>query len=197
VFRSKVGVAVRDDLRVEGAFAPPSQARGDHIGGDVGAGVELDLGADSGARTLRILSVSTALHDPALGGRWAAFDLKHGLPRLPASQTDHWTPQQLSLDRINAFSVKKGCYPGQEIVARTHFLGKVKRGLALLEAASALRAGEDLRAAGEPLGHVVACADDGKRHLALAVVPLERAPAPLQVGDTDVWESPLGEGLAR
>ncbi|MDR7098266.1 folate-binding protein YgfZ [Lysobacter niabensis] len=197
VFRSKVGIAVRDDLHVEGAFAPPAQARGADIGGDAGAGVELDFGADAGARTLRILSVSTALHDPALGGRWAAFDLRHGLPRLPASQTDHWTPQQLSLDRINAFSVKKGCYPGQEIVARTHFLGKVKRGLALLEADSALHAGEDLRAAGAPLGHVVACADDGNRHLALAVVPLERAAAPLQVGDTDVWESPLGEGLAR
>ena len=55
--------------------------------------------------------------------------MRHGLPRLPASQREQWTPQQLALDRLAAYSVKKGCYPGQEIVARTHFLGKAKRSL--------------------------------------------------------------------
>ncbi|PSD48303.1 hypothetical protein C7E25_24255, partial [Stenotrophomonas maltophilia] len=34
-----------------------------------------------------------------------------------------WTPQQLGLDRLNGYSVKKGCYPGQEIVARTRATG--------------------------------------------------------------------------
>ena len=198
VFRAKVAIAVRDDLRVEGAFAPPSLARGNDLPGDALSGVELDFGADSGPRTLRILPTSTAAHDPVRMARWTAFDLQHGLPRLPASQTDHWTPQQLSLERLNAFSVKKGCYPGQEIVARTHFLGKVKRGLALVEGPVAMRAGDDLRANGQPLGHLVACADEGKRHLALAVVPLERETGALQTGDgIDVREAPLGEGLAR
>ena len=200
VFRSKVTVAVRDDLRVEGAFAVPSQARGNDLCGETGTGVELDFSADGGTRTLRILptsTASTAPDDPARTNRWAAFDLQHGLVRLPVSQSDHWTPQQLSLERINAFSVKKGCYPGQELVARTHFLGKVKRGLALVEATSPLRAGEDLKTAGTPLGHLVASASDGERHLALAVVPLDRETTPLQVGDIEVREVPLGEGLAR
>jgi tRNA-modifying protein YgfZ len=197
VFRAKVAIAVRDDLHVEGAFALSQQARGNELAGDPVSGVELDFSADAGPRTLRIVPDSTASHDAVWMQRWAAFDLEHGLPRLPASQSDHWTPQQLSLDRLNAFSVKKGCYPGQEIVARTHFLGKVKRGLALIEGSEAMRAGDDLLAGGQPLGHLVASADDGERHLALAVVPLEREPVALQAGAIEVREVPLGEGLAR
>jgi tRNA-modifying protein YgfZ len=197
VFRAKVAIAVRDDLHVEGAFALSQQARGNELAGDPASGVELDFSADAGPRTLRIVPDSTASHDAVWMQRWAAFDLAHGLPRLPASQSDHWTPQQLSLDRLNAFSVKKGCYPGQEIVARTYFLGKVKRGLALIEGSEAMRAGDDLLAGGQPLGHLVASADDGERHLALAVVPLEREPVELQAGAIEVREFPLGEGLAR
>lgn len=197
VFRAKVAIAVRDDLHVEGAFALSQQARGNELAGDPASGVELDFSADAGPRTLRIVPDSTASHDAVWMQRWAAFDLEHGLPRLPASQSDHWTPQQLSLDRLNAFSVKKGCYPGQEIVARTHFLGKVKRGLALVEGSESMRAGDDLLAGGQPLGHLVASADDGERHLALAVVPIEREPNALQAGAIEVREVPLGEGLAR
>jgi hypothetical protein len=73
----------------------------------------------------------------------------------------------------------------------------VKRGLALIEGSEAIRAGDDLLAGGQPLGHLVASADDGERHLALAVVPLEREPVVLQAGATEVREVPLGEGLAR
>lgn len=197
VFRAKVSITVRDELAVEGSFAAPLRARGNDFSSDAASVLELDFGADGGVRTLRILPTSTVTQDPAGTARWAAFDLEHGLPRLPASQTDHWTPQQLSLDRLNAFSVKKGCYPGQEIVARTHFLGKVKRGLALIEAASPLHAGEDLKAGGEPLGHLVAAVDNAERHLALAVVPLEREAKPLQVGEKDVRELAMMEGLAR
>ncbi len=197
VFRSKASIAVRDDLRVEGAFAAPLAARGNEIAGTADASVELDWGGDGGTRTLRILPASTATHDPAWMARWAAFDLEHGLPRLPASQSDRWTPQQLSLERLNAFSVKKGCYPGQEIVARTHFLGKVKRGLALVEGPASLHAGADLKSAGDPLGHIVATADHGERHLAQAVVPLERTADSLHVDGVGVRELPLLEGLAR
>ncbi|GAB3355200.1 CAF17-like 4Fe-4S cluster assembly/insertion protein YgfZ [Lysobacter tyrosinilyticus] len=197
VFRSKVSISVRDELSVEGAFAAPSQARGSGFTGEADAVVELDFGAEGGDRTLHILRKSTAAHDPAWMGRWAAFDLEHGLPRLPSSQTDHWTPQQLSLDRLDAFSVKKGCYPGQEIVARTHFLGKVKRGLALIEGYAAMHAGDDLHNAEAILGHLVASIDANGRHLALAVVPLERESTALRISGTAVRELPLREGLAR
>lgn len=195
VFRSKVALAVRDDLQVAGAFAAPADASGARIGGDPAQErVELDLGGDGGARTLRIGRDARAGDVPAFAGRWAGFDLAHGLPRLPASQAGQWTPQQLSLERLHAFSVKKGCYPGQEIVARTHFLGQAKRGLVLLEGERPLAVGSEVREGERALGSVVSVAGP----LALAVLPLQReAGAALQIEGGALRERPLQGGMAR
>ena len=88
--------------------------------------------------------------------------------------------------------MKKGCYPGQEIVARTHFLGQAKRGLVLLEGEAPLVIGADVRADGQPVGTRVSAAGS----LALAVLPLERAAA-LDACGAPVRERPLLGGLAR
>lgn len=199
VFRSKVKVAVRNDLHVRGAFAAPESAGSALIAGDEASGIELDMSADGGARRLSI-SVQAGAPDDTKVVRWKAFDIAHGLPRLPEEQSGQWTPQQLSLDRLRAFSIKKGCYPGQEIVARTHFLGKAKRGLALVESGQPLAVGTQLRAAGSDsaLGTLVSCASaSADRHLALVVVPLEREACALVVDGVEVREISLGEGLAR
>src|SRR5690606_1784935 len=86
VFRSKVAIRVRDDLATAGAFAAPGEAAGNRFVGTVGTGIALDAGTGHGARTLRIGSVAGA--DPASASRWIAFDIAHGLPRLPASQAE-------------------------------------------------------------------------------------------------------------
>ena len=99
----------------------------------------------------------------------------------------------LSLDRLQAFSVKKGCYPGQEIVARTHFLGQAKRGLVLFEADAPVAVGGDVRDGERVLGSVVSAAGQ----LALAVLPLDRESNALRVGDAALRERPLLGGLAR
>jgi folate-binding protein YgfZ len=202
VFRSKVAIAVREDLHVAGRLEAPVAASGamasittDATGGAVQA--ELDMGGDGGPRALYI-SASPQAPSPALEAEWATADLRHGLPRLPAGQIEHWTPQQLSLERLKAFSVKKGCYPGQEIVARTHFLGKVKRGLILVSTTASIDAGAELLAAGSTLGTVVASARDVAGSIGLAVVPLERdASAALSIGEVPATESALLGGLAR
>jgi folate-binding protein YgfZ len=191
VFRSKVQLEPRDGLHASGAFAAPTQAAGPVFAG-IGESIELDLGADGGARALRI-GPPEAADDPEAQSAWFAFDLVHGLPRLPASQREHWTPQQLSLERLRAFSVKKGCYPGQEIVARTHFLGQAKRGLALFEADRPLSPGDDILDGERPVGSVVSAHDS----LALAVLPLERADPPLAAGGSVLRGRPLRDGLAR
>ncbi|WP_176520204.1 YgfZ/GcvT domain-containing protein [Pseudoxanthomonas wuyuanensis] len=198
VFRRKLQIAVPADLRVSAAFSPPALARNAQIG-VLEDGLELDFGADGGGRTLR-LSRSLAAgdgdgDDEALAQRWQAFDLRHGLPRLPSAQREQWTPQQLSLDRLRAYSVKKGCYPGQEIVARTHFLGKAKRGLALFRARMPLRAGAAVSDGARDIGTIVSASADGA--LALAVLPLDREPLPLSCGGSGLDEIPLQEGLAR
>lgn len=56
-------------------------------------------------------------------------DIRAGLPEIGAELRDRLLPQWIGLDRIGAVSVKKGCYPGQEIMARLHFKGGNKRSL--------------------------------------------------------------------
>ncbi|TWI11686.1 YgfZ/GcvT domain-containing protein [Aerolutibacter ruishenii] len=217
VFRSKVAIAVRDDLHIAGRLGAPLVASGavaslalptsigtgtplsnaETAAGDVPALVELDMSGDGGPRALYVLARPLA-PSPASEAAWAAADLRHGLPLLPAGQAEHWTPQQLSLERLKAFSVKKGCYPGQEIVARTHFLGKVKRGLMLVTSSVPFDAGAELLADVSPLGSVVSSMADDAGSVGLAVVPLERdAAAALTIAEAQVTEAPLLGGLAR
>jgi folate-binding protein YgfZ len=195
VFRSKVTMAVRADLKVSGAFAAPDTVSGAQFGLSGSESVELDMGGDGGPRRLRI-GIDESAAEENLLARWDAFDLRHGLPRLPASQAEQWTPQQLSLERLQGFSVKKGCYPGQEIVARTHFLGKAKRGLALLEGTAPIAVGSEVRSDDAALGTTVSSGADGQ-WLALAVLPLDRIEQPLTVDGQAVSERPLLDGLAR
>ncbi|HYM85123.1 MAG TPA: folate-binding protein [Pseudoxanthomonas sp.] len=195
VFRRKLKIAMRDDLQASGAFREPDSARNARIGVD-GDSIEIDYGDDNEARTLRIAPVREWPDHAGSRARWRAFDLLHGLPRLPAEQCEQWTPQQLSLERLPAFSVKKGCYPGQEIVARTHFLGKAKRGLVLFEASTAVAPGTEVVDAARAIGSVVS-ASDGERPLALAVLPLEREAVSLYAGGIVLRELPLIDGLQR
>lgn len=195
VFRSKLRVAHEPGLHVAGGFhAPPSAQASAFARTDGEGGIELDLGGDGGARTLRA-GAAPAPQEAGVAARWKAFDLAHGLPRLDPAQAGQWTPQQLSLDRLRAYSVKKGCYPGQEIVARTHFLGQAKRGLFRLSAASELGAGEEVLSADAPraVGQVVCSAG----HEGLAVMPLDAGDGPFLVAGARCERRPLLDGLAR
>lgn len=196
LFRSKTSIRVCGDLHVAGSFAAPELARGSTSAALAGGAVELDVGGKGGARGLRIAAASAAPNDDGVA-QWRLFDLEHGWPRLDAGQVEHWTPQQLSLQRLDGFSVKKGCYPGQEIVARTHFLGKAKRGLVLLEADAALAAGGEVHGGGRALGSIVSTASGDGRHLALAVLPLERETMALEAGGMAVRQIQLEDGLVR
>lgn len=170
VFRSKVAISARDDLRVAGRLRASDLASGNHWAGDPATAIELDLSGDlAGGRTGRSLRIGPAVaaaDDPAGLAAWRHEDLAHGWPRLEAAQSEQWTPQQLSLERLQAFSVRKGCYPGQEIVARTHFLGQAKRGLALVHGDTPFVPGDPLRDGTGDAGTVVSAAGT----LALAVV---------------------------
>lgn len=192
VFRSKLTIRV-DAARISGRLAAPAGAVGNVAVEDAQRGIELDFGGDGGPRTLRISADFEAAAEVPGVDLWRAIDLEHGLPRLPSSQEGQWTPQMLSLERLHAFSIKKGCYPGQEIVARTHFLGQAKRGLTLFQADATVPVGADVNDAGRVLGTVVSTAPG----LVLAVLPLEREAAALQADGVALRERPLLGGLAR
>ena len=194
VFRRKLKIAARDDLHVGGAFGRPVSAANARID-ENGDAIALDYGDDAIGRIL-VIAPQPMPVDPELVARWLTSDLRAGLPRLTAGQREQWTPQQLSLERLKAFSVKKGCYPGQEIVARTHFLGKAKRGLVLLEADRPVEAGMDVHDGERAIGTLVSANNAGTT-LALAVLPLERPTASLHAGAASLSETPLQGGLQR
>lgn len=60
---------------------------------------------------------------------WLGLDIQAGIPWLYTQTSEAFVPQMLNLDKLNAISFEKGCYTGQEIVARTHYLGKSKRAM--------------------------------------------------------------------
>lgn len=67
--------------------------------------------------------------DCQLAGKpcWDWLEIHAGIPDITPATQEQFVPQMLNLDLLNAISFKKGCYTGQEIVARTHYLGSVKR----------------------------------------------------------------------
>lgn len=65
---------------------------------------------------------------------WQRLDLFAKIVWLTAEQSEEFIPQMLNLDQLGGISFNKGCYTGQEIVARTHYLGKNKRNLYLAQA---------------------------------------------------------------
>ena len=60
---------------------------------------------------------------------WLSLDIQARIPWLFTQTSEEFVPQMLNLDKLNAISFDKGCYTGQEIVARTHYLGKNKRAM--------------------------------------------------------------------
>ncbi len=57
---------------------------------------------------------------------WKMLDTFAGLPYITPATSETWIPQSINLDTLGAISFKKGCYTGQEIIARTHYKGKAK-----------------------------------------------------------------------
>ena len=200
VFRSKL--ALRDDGGLVAAAAPGQGGDAGNVlldGGDGALG--LDMSGEGAPRVLWLLPAghaALAAEDPAVTAAWRLADLAHGLPRLAPGQREAWTPQMLSLERLGAFSLRKGCYPGQEIVARTHYLGQAKRGLQRLAAATSLAPGDAvLDAQGRELGRLACVARGTHGAEALAVLPAG-VDGPLALASGLALDRlPLLDGLAR
>ena len=64
---------------------------------------------------------------------WDWLEIQAGIPDVTLKTQEQFVPQMLNLDILNGINFKKGCYTGQEIVARTHYLGSVKRRTYLAE----------------------------------------------------------------
>lgn len=96
-------------------------------------------------------------------GAWTAACIEAGDPEIGVATQDQFVPQMVNLELVGGVSFKKGCYPGQEIVARTHYLGKLKRRMVRVRTGSPLVAGMPVFSAtfgNQAAGMVVLGADD-------------------------------------
>ena len=129
VLRAKVDLQVATDLQVVWVARTPTtipdSAASEIVEFDYAPGRQVF--AAPGA-TVHALAGPT--HEPAHPGienEWRAADIAAGLPQVFAATSGSFVPQMLNLDRLDAISFTKGCYTGQEIVARTQHLGRIKR----------------------------------------------------------------------
>ena len=117
---------------------------------------------------------------------WSEIDA--GVPTVFAATQEKFVPQMINYEVIGGVSFSKGCYPGQEVVARSQYRGRLKRRMQLGHCAAAAPAGADVFADGEAeaAGTVVmsASAPGGGFDLLLEC-PLEKADAPLRLGAAD------------
>lgn len=75
----------------------------------------------------RVWSALAETAQPVGTDVWRWLDIQAGVPRISAPIQEEFVPQMANFELIGGVCFKKGCYPGQEIVARTQYLGKLKR----------------------------------------------------------------------
>jgi folate-binding protein YgfZ len=112
-------------------------------------------------------------------GGWHLADVRAGLPSIGPQTSDAFIPQMVNLDLVGGVSFRKGCYSGQEIIARTHHLGRVKRRMLRFACAGEpLVPGAPVFAGGREAGQVVRVAPAERGQELLAVTLLEALPGP-------------------
>lgn len=130
VLRAKVQIADESDAWVQYGVWNAGQER---------PGVSVDAG-----RFLQLVpAAETQPEANADEAQWALQEIRAGRPLITAATQDQFVPQMVNLEKLGAVDFQKGCYPGQEIVARAQYRGQVKRRMVQLPApaGTALRPG--------------------------------------------------------
>ena len=109
---------------------------------------------------------------------WRLADIRAGLPQVYAATSEAFVAQMLNLDLLDGISFTKGCYTGQEIIARTQHLGRIKRRLYRLELPPGnWKVGQALRLADGRQGRLTEVIENHGRTEALAVLSVEASSA--------------------
>lgn len=206
VLRSRVTLTLRGDVTLLGVAGEGAAA----CLHDAGLPVPAEVNAVATQREVTVVRwpgvparFSICLLDPAAPALWAALsararpspasvwrllDIDAGVPTIYAPTLEAFVPQMVNLELVGGVSFRKGCYPGQEIVARMHYLGKPSRRMHRLRGAGDVPAPGTpvLDAAGREVGTVVdaQAAHDGTRLLAVLQEGARSAPLGLPDGQT-------------
>ena len=113
--------------------------------------------------------------------------ITNGHPAIGKTQSELFTPHMLNLDLLGAISVDKGCYPGQEVVARTHYRGATKRRMMRFESSKPVAPGDKVSDGDHTVGEVLNASGNNL----LAVVPLDKANQQLTASGVALVNCPL------
>jgi tRNA-modifying protein YgfZ len=138
------------------------------------------------AELLRVQRHAQAQPSAEPDGRWHLDDIRAGLPQVYPATHEVFVAQMLNLDLLGGISFQKGCYTGQEIIARTHYRGAIKRRMFRFRASCAApAAGERILSGTQHAGDVVDAAMTGSGCELLAVVSLTHRDAVLTLAGQD------------
>jgi tRNA-modifying protein YgfZ len=121
--RSKVEIKWRKDLPVFGEVSQTGLNHTDCFHGDLPS-----VTHDNATHQRRILAGDGIVTNSG-EDLWNLLEVKSGIPRITNSTKDLFVPQMINFESVGGVDFKKGCYPGQEIVARSQYLGTIKRRL--------------------------------------------------------------------
>ena len=198
VLRSKVDIEATDELAGVAATGPklterlateelPLPAAGQAIEHDG----RVLLGIPGPVPRVEIFGPAGTLPAPgASADDLAHWDILFRLPRISDAYRDAHVAQHLGLDELGAINFRKGCYTGQEIIARMKYLGKVKKRTAVFLGDGA-RAGDSVRTEDDKAaGEVVNVAQAAGAELVLAVVNLDALESALTVNGRPLQRLP-------
>ncbi|MGG4603856.1 YgfZ/GcvT domain-containing protein [Paenalcaligenes sp. Me131] len=187
VLRAKVTLSQRD-ATVYGAYADTPTAVTDTLAVLHPDEASVLVQAPSSADTPRWWMITSASPSVApdtsieAQQRWDAQTLQQGVAHIELATQDLFIPQTLNMELINAISFSKGCFPGQEVVARSHYRGTIRRRSALFSIAAtevdaeALLPAQDIFGTdvdNQPIGRIVNSALMSDRYYLLAEVLLD------------------------
>ena len=122
---------------------------------DHGAPAGLVVGLPDAATTRRwLLAQPAAAAPPALPALspegWAWLEVQSGVARITTPTVEQFVPQMVNLELVGGVNFQKGCYPGQEIVARSQYRGTLKRRAMLFDSTSPLAIGQEVFHSADP-----------------------------------------------
>jgi len=189
VLRAKVAIVdMSRTHRIEGILAPGDAGQDMRVVHDAGTTI---VNLAPAGPLLRALAISPALADTpteADESAWARLMIRAGEVWITEATADQFVPQMVNFDAIGGINFKKGCYPGQEIVARAHYRGAVKRRMFRAFVDGSASPGQALFSAGanaQECGMIAnAVAGESGGSEVLAVLPMQiRADSVVHLGE--------------
>ncbi|MFM9917489.1 MAG: YgfZ/GcvT domain-containing protein [Rhizobacter sp.] len=134
---------------------------------------------DGVSRAWRVTSIpSEAVADPAASTAWRQLEIDSGVVMIEAATVDQFVPQMLNFELIGAVNFQKGCYPGQEVVARSQYRGTTKRRTFLYACDAPVAAGQEVFHSADPeqpAGMVASAARAGDSMSSRALIEVKLA----------------------